>query len=92
MLDRGDLITLNNNKEYIVINQTNFNDKNYVYLVSKDGVSGIAVCLLENDTLTTINDGDLVKLLLEKFRQEQGIKDEWHIKKLFTGRYRRTGY
>lgn len=76
MLDRGDLITLNNNKEYIVINQTTFNEKNYVYLVSKDGISSVAVCLLEDDTLTTINDGDLVKLLLERFKQEQEIKDE----------------
>lgn len=72
MLDRGDLITLSNNKEYIVINQTTFNGKNYIYLVSKDGVSNVAVCLLENDTLITINDSELVKLLLEKFRQEQG--------------------
>lgn len=76
MLDRGDLITLNNNKEYIVINQATFNGKNYIYLVSKDGVSSVAICLLENDTLTTINDGDLVKLLLERFKQEQGVKDE----------------
>ena len=73
MLDKGDLITLNNNKEYIVINQTTFNGKNYVYLVSKGGVSSVAVCLLENDILTTISDGDLVKFLLEKFRQEQGL-------------------
>lgn len=70
MLDRGDVITLNNNKEYIVINQITFNGKNYVYLVSKDGISSVAVCLLEDDTLTTINDGDLVKLLLERFKQE----------------------
>ncbi len=76
MLDIGDLITLNNNKEYIVINQTIFNDKNYIYLVSKDGISSVVVGLLENDTLTTINDGDLLKLLLERFRQERGLKDE----------------
>ena len=76
MLDIGDLITLNNNKEYIVINQTIFNGKNYIYLVSKDGISSVVVGLLENDTLTTINDGDLLKLLLERFRQERGLKDE----------------
>lgn len=76
MLEKGDLITLNNNKEYIVIHQMIFNDQNYVYLVSKDGISSVAVCLLENDTLTNINDGDLLGLLLEKFRQEQGIDDE----------------
>lgn len=76
MLDIGDLITLNNNKEYIVINQTIFNGKNYIYLVSKDGISSVVVGLLENDTLTTINDGDLLKLLLERFKQERGLKDE----------------
>lgn len=76
MLDIGDLITLNNNKEYIVINQTIFNGKNYIYLVSKDGISSVVVGLLENDTLTTINDGDLLKLLLERFKQERGLRDE----------------
>lgn len=73
MLGKGDLLTLSNGKEYIVINQIQIDGKNYVYLVTKDGVSGVAVCLLENDTLTTINDGEFLQLLLTKFKESQNI-------------------
>lgn len=73
MLDKGDLLTLSNGKEYIVINQIQIDGKNYVYLVTKDGVSGVAVCLLENDTLTTIDDGEFLQLLLTKFQESQNM-------------------
>ena len=73
MLDKGDLLTLSNGKEYIVINQIQIDGKNYVYLVTKDGISGVAVCLLENDTLTTINDGEFLQLLLTKFQESQNM-------------------
>lgn len=73
MLDKGDLLTLSNGKEYIVISQIQIDGKNYVYLVTKDGVSGVAVCLLENDTLTTINDGEFLQLLLTKFQESQNM-------------------
>ncbi len=73
MLNKGDLLTLSNGKEYIVINQIQIDGKNYVYLVTKDGISGVAVCLLENDTLTTINDGEFLQLLLTKFQESQNM-------------------
>ena len=38
MLEVGDLLTLSNKKEYIVIKQIQLNGKNYVYLVKKDGI------------------------------------------------------
>ena len=76
MLDKGDLLILSNGKEYIVINQLQFEGKNYVYLVTKDGVSGIAVCLFENDTLTTISDGEFLQLLLKKFKEQQEAQNE----------------
>ncbi len=70
MLDNGDLLTLSNGKEYIVIKQIQIKGKNYVYLVTKDGVSGVAVCSLENDTLTIVNDGETLRFLLEKFKEQ----------------------
>ena len=73
MLNKGDLLTLSNGKEYIVINQIQIDGKNYVYLVTKDGISGVAVCLLENDTLTTIKDGEFLHLLLTKFQESQNM-------------------
>lgn len=76
MIDKGDLLKLSNGKEYIVINQLQFEGKNYVFLVTKDGVSGIAICLLENDTLTTISDGELLQMLLKKFKEQQEAQNE----------------
>lgn len=73
MLENGDLITLSNNEEYIVISMTNLDGKNYVYLISKDGVSKISICLYENDTLTPVKDEEIFKLLLDKFQKEQNV-------------------
>lgn len=76
MLEKGDLLTLSNGREYIVISQIQIKGKNYVYLVTKDGVSGVAVCLLENDTLTMVNDGELLQSLLEKFKEQGELENE----------------
>lgn len=70
MLDKGDLLTLSNGREYIVIDQIRIDGKNYVYLVTKDGISCIAVCLFENDTLTIVSDGELLQMLLKKFKEK----------------------
>ena len=70
MLEKGDLLTLSNNKEYIVMDQVKFENKNYVYLISKDGISGIAICLYENDSLKPVKDEDLLKKLLRKLKEE----------------------
>lgn len=71
MLEQGDLITLSNNKEYIVINKTSLKGKNYVYLITKDGISEIAICLFENDTLTKVTDIELLKILINIFKEQQ---------------------
>ena len=71
MLEAGDLITLSNNKEYIVINKTSLKGKNYVYLITKDGISEIAICLFENDTLTKVTDTELLKTLINIFKEQQ---------------------
>ena len=71
MLYKGDLITLSNKKEYIVIDQIKMDDKDYVYLITKDGVSGIVICSIENDTLTKISDAELLQKLIITFKEKQ---------------------
>ena len=70
MIEIGDLITLNNEEEYIVINQTKINDKDYIYLVTKDGISNFLICELQNDTLNIVKDEELIKVLVERFKGE----------------------
>ena len=72
MLYKGDLITLSNKKEYIVIDQIKMDDKDYVYLITNDGVSGIVICSIENDTLTKISDAELLQKLIITFKEKQG--------------------
>ena len=69
MFEKGDLLTLSNEKEYIVINQINFDNKDYLFLVSKDGISNVAICLLENDTLSIVKDANTLEILLKKFTE-----------------------
>lgn len=72
MLEVGDLLTLSNKKEYIVIKQIQLNGKNYVYLVTKDGISDIAICEYETDKLTIVKDEKLIHTLVEKFKELKG--------------------
>lgn len=72
MLYKGDLIMLSNKKEYIVIDQIKMDGKDYVYLITKDGVSGIAICLVENDILIKVSDAELLQKLIIKFKEKQG--------------------
>lgn len=69
MLERGDLITLNNNKEYIVLDEINFNHKDYLYLITKDGITDVLVCLREDDNLTIVREEELLRNLLDKFKE-----------------------
>lgn len=72
MLEQGDLITLNNGQEYIVVNQITSEGKNYIYLITKDGLSDVKICLFEGDTLTIVKDAELIEKLIEKFKEKQG--------------------
>ncbi len=44
-LESGELITLENNEEYIVMNNINYNDKNYVLLITSKAPISIKVAI-----------------------------------------------
>jgi hypothetical protein len=70
MLDKLDLITLNNNEEYIVLNITILNDKKYLYLVSKDGISNFKIVSYDdiNNKMNIVNDEIIFNQLIEIFK------------------------
>lgn len=74
MLEKGDLIKLNNQKEYLVMNQINYKGNNYIYLVTKDGVSGVAICKLEEDNITPVTEEELFNELLKLFVEQMEEK------------------
>ena len=59
-LDKYDVITYENNNEYIVINSVIIEDSNFVYLVNKDDPKEHLFAMVEKD-----NKKLLVKLLEE---------------------------
>ena len=69
MLEIGDLLTLSDNKEYIVMKQIYFEGSNYVYLISKDGISNILICSYEGDDLSIVTDENLFENLLNLFNK-----------------------
>ena len=70
MLEKGDLITLSNEKQYLVVDQIKYKGKNYLFLVSKDGISDISVFLFENDDLKVIKNVELYQELLWIFKEK----------------------
>ena len=70
MFEKGDLLTLDNNKEYLVVNQLNYENNNYVFLIAKDGISDIMICLFKGDELIKVEDSELIKKLIERFESD----------------------
>lgn len=69
MLEIGDLLTLSDNQEYIVMKMIYLRGKNYVYLVTKDGISDVLICSYEEDTLNVVTDEELFEELLDLFNK-----------------------
>ena len=70
-LEKQMLITLTDNKEYIVLTALESEGINYVYLVENDNLSNMKFCVeeLENNQikLTEVEDKNLRLILLDKF-------------------------
>ena len=76
MLEVGDLITLSNNKEYLVVEQIEYDNNDYVILISKDGISELKVYLKENDMLSIVKDEEKIKNILLIYSKLNGDINE----------------
>ena len=76
MLEVGDLITLSNNKEYLVVEQIEYNNNDYVILTSKDGISELKIYLKENDVLSIVKDEEKIKNILLIYSKLNGDINE----------------
>ncbi len=62
-----DILTLDDNKEYVVISKINYDNKNYYYLLDKNSNDNPKFCYEDNDELVEIDDKDLTTKLLPLF-------------------------
>ena len=64
MLEQGDLVTLSNKKEYVVIKQIVFKGIHYIILIAKDGISEFLVCEFKQDKLIPVTATELISELI----------------------------
>ena len=64
MLEFGDIITLENEKKYLVAGTCNYNDKNYVYLVNTEEQTNAVLGIVENDDLQEVTDQEEFKQVM----------------------------
>ena len=62
---RGDVLTLSDNKDYIVVTTVSYEEKNYVYLVAADDFSDLMFCEYEGESFEKVEDPDFIVKLLE---------------------------
>lgn len=65
-IDIKDTITLDNDKEYVVVSKANYKDKIYYFLIDINDNSNVKFCYEKssNNALIEIDDADLIKTLL----------------------------
>lgn len=68
LININDLITLDDNNEYVVVSKCEFENKVYFYIVDINDNSNLKFCYLNNDEFIELSDGELVKKLLPLFK------------------------
>lgn len=59
-----DILTLNDNNEYIVVSKINYENRNYYYLLNKNNYNNKKFCYEEKNELVEITDqAFIIKLL-----------------------------
>lgn len=71
MIEQGEILTLEDNKEYVVVATTVLDDINYVYLMDQKDYSNFMFCAYDQtDGLYEVEDGELLQQLLEIFNEQ----------------------
>lgn len=62
-----DIVTLEDDKEYVVASKIIQNEKTFYYLIEKDNHESIMICYENDNKLIEVNDEDIIKDLLPLF-------------------------
>ncbi len=65
-----DILTLDDDNDYMVISKAKYNNKNYYYLMDNNNSTNILFCYEDKDELVEIKDKDLTTKLLPLFFKE----------------------
>lgn len=67
IIDIKDVLTLDDNNDYVVISKTIYENKTYYYLVDNNNNSNLKFCYEKNDSLVELEDKELTTKLLPLF-------------------------
>jgi hypothetical protein len=71
MIEQGDLLTLEDNKEYVVAATTAIEGIVYVYLIDQNDYSNFMFCSYDQtDGLYEVEDPDLLQSLIKTFTKQ----------------------
>ena len=76
MLNKGDILTLDDQKKYIVVSTVTYEEKNYVYLITDDGISNVMICMFNEQTqeLETVTEEDVLKKIIPLLQKDIEIE------------------
>jgi len=66
-IDIKDILKLDDDNEYVVVNKVIYNNKNYYYLIDMDDPDNLMFCYEDNGDLVKVDDKELINKLLSLF-------------------------
>ena len=77
VIDIKDVITLDDDNEYVVASKVKYENKTYYYLIDKNNNTNLKFCYEDKDELVELDDKELItKLLPLFFESSKHILDE----------------
>ena len=71
MIEQGEILTLEDDKDYLVVGTTKINDITYVYLINTVDYSNFMFCSYdETDGLYEVEDAELLQNLITIFNKQ----------------------
>lgn len=69
MFEQGDILSLADNKKYVVIDQFADKGKSYIYLMDSEDKANVIFGKLEKDEIVEIKYGDEFDYVIKKFNE-----------------------
>lgn len=80
--ERGDLITLDDNSKYVVVDSFKLNEKSYLYLINEGDKKTTMVVEVENDEIIEINDEKEKNIVYKELIERNKDEIEQYLKEI----------
>ena len=72
MIHQGEVLTLTDNKKYLVVSSIIYENVNYIYLIDQTDIKNILFCWFDDKTneLVEVQDVELLKKITELFLEK----------------------